>query len=150
MFLGKHNKKNPYYTVITPSATGFEASQLPLYSLSKQQRVLLRICSLDFNPTDPWSRRYNTPYRKAMKHLLVVCRNCQRIYMADRDQLKKLKNAQSTCTCGNSFHFFTQEERWVCSQASQLPAAKRLDIFDALSLLFEKRPVYEMLKLTGL
>jgi len=149
MFLGKHNKKHPYYTVITPSATGFEASQLPLYSLSKQQRALLQICSLDFNLSDPWSRRYNMPYRKAMKHLLVICGNCQRIYMADGDRLKKLKNAQSACTCGNSFHFFTQEGRWVCSQDSQLSADKRLDISDALRLLFEKKPVYEMLELTG-
>lgn len=149
MFLGKHNKKPPYYTVMTPSALGFEASQLPLYNLSEQQRMLLRTCSLDFDLTDRWSRIYNTPYRKTMKHLLVVCRNCQRIYMANRDLLKKLKNARSACICGNSFHFFTQEGRWVCSQDSQLAAAKRLDISDALSLLFEKKPAYEMLKLTS-
>ncbi|MDE7298679.1 MAG: hypothetical protein K2N94_07595 [Lachnospiraceae bacterium] len=151
MRFSRFKTKDPFYTIATPSETGFLFSQNPLYNLSKQQRGLLRICALDFDYSAPGAPYYR-PYMKTMKNLIAVCGGCQRLYTVEAKELRKLHTAEAGCSCGNKLHFTIEKkekEYYVCSQTMQSTEPKRINIFEALRLLFEKKPVYEILELTG-
>lgn len=150
-FFNKYKTKDPFYTLAKPTETEFLFSQDPLYNLSKSQRTLLRTCALDFDHTAPHTVQYSLPYMKTLKHIMVVCSNCQKVYTVDSKKLRKLCNAQAKCVCGNRLKFkeeyMERKKYFVCLQELQSSEPKRINIFDALRLLFEKKSVYENLEI---
>lgn len=146
-FFNKHKAKDAYFTIATPSEAGFALSQIPLYKLTKWQANLLRVCALDFDNSAPHTGQYSLPYMKTLKHLIVMCANCQKVYTVDTKQLRKLHDAEAVCTCGNALKFTIEKKHYICEQTLQSAEPKRINIFDALAQLFEDKPVYEYLQL---
>lgn len=144
-FLNRYKTKDCFYTHAKPSNNEFLFYQSPLYDLSKAQRTLLRICSLDFDHTSLVN--YSSPYRRTSKYLMTICTNCQKIYTVEAKKLKKMREASAVCSCGNVFQFGIDKGYYVCSQTASSALPKGISIFDALELLFEKRPVHELLEL---
>lgn len=143
----KDKSKDPYYTIARLSKDGFALSKSPLYNLSNWQRMLLKTCAIDFDGAAIHGIRATMPYMKTMRNLLVVCENCKKIYIADTKDLDKVHGAEATCICGNSFKFWIENKRYICGQSLRSSTQKRINVFDALGLLFEKKSGYEELEL---
>lgn len=132
--LNKHKNKDPYYIVAHPIEGGFNYTHLPLIKLTDFQRTMLRRCALDFD-------RYSLvpmelPYLKTAKQLMMVCNNCDRKYLVNKKSVPKKDAGHYICECGNVFHLRTDGKYCVCHQEMASPAKKRINIFQAISLLF--------------
>ncbi len=133
-FLNKHKNKDPYYILAHPIEGGFNYTHSPLIELTGFQKTMLRRCALDFDtylhfPMD-------LPYLKTAKHLMLICSNCDRKYLVNKKSIPPKGSGRYVCGCGNVFHLHVDGKYCVCHQELSTSSIKKINIFQAISLLF--------------
>lgn len=139
-FLNKHKNKDRYYIIASLADGGFQFRHAELLQLTDYQNFLLRRCALDFDRTSRVD--YSVPYLKRGKKLIVVCDHCKECYLVEKQAIPKMEQQTYRCACGNIMDFQVEKKHFVCRQSMHSDEEKKINIFDAIALLYEKESKY--------